>query len=188
MAIVRRSVEHPEIDQHDIQLLLWAIIARTKVEDLEPDLKMVAAQFLEPEMLAALNRSALDILPDAVMREILENVPDELRAIVEAEARLRHELTEPGGSFDDIEQIAVLSGLAPEGPGSRAVPLGRWSRHPDGYYVRYLPNGYSYTVVQVWVPEGAQAVGVEYDPATHIAVPGNTARQRLIQSARSHAD
>jgi hypothetical protein len=122
------------------------------------------------------------------MRELLEKVPDELRAIVEAEARLRHELTEPGGSFDDIEQIAVLAGLAPQGPGSQNVPLERWSKHPDGYYVRYLPNGYSYTVVQVWVPEGSPAVGKAFDPATHIAVPGNTARQRLIQSGRSHAD
>ena len=31
------------------------------------------------------------------------------------------------------------------------------------------------------------AVGKEYDPATHIAVPGNTARQRLIQSGRPQA-
>ena len=35
-----------------------------------------------------------------------------------------------------------------------------------------------------WVPQGSPAVGKEYDPAAHIAVPGNTARQRLIQSGR----
>ena len=33
--------------------------------------------------------------------------------------------------------------------------------------------------------QGSPAVGKEYDPATHIAVPGNTARQRLIQSGRA---
>jgi hypothetical protein len=55
-----------------------------------------------------------------------------------------------------------------------------------GYYVRYLPSGYSSTRVEIWVPQGSPAVGKEYDPATHIAVPGNTARQRLIQSGRAH--
>lgn len=185
MAILRGSVDQPEITQHDIQLLLWAIIARTKFEDLDPRLKAVAARFLDPQMLLALNRSALDILPDAVMQQLLAKMPNELRTIVEAEARLRRMLTQPGGSFADIERIAVLTGAAPLGPGSREVPSGRWSLHPDGYYVRYLPQGYSYTVVQIWVPEGSPAVGQEYDPAAHIAVPGNTARQRLIQSGRA---
>ena len=64
------------------------------------------------------------------------------------------------------------------------MPSGRWSLHPDGYYVRYIPSGYSSTRTEIWVPEGSPAVGKEYDPATHIAVPGNTSRQRLIQSAR----
>jgi len=50
----------------------------------------------------------------------------------------------------------------------------------------YLPQGYTNTVVQIWVPQGSPAVGKEYDPATHIAVPGNTARQRLIQSGRPY--
>ena len=72
------------------------------------------------------------------------------------------------------------------GEGSREVPSGRWSLHPDGYYVRYLPVSYTNTVTQIWVPQGSPAVGKEYDPATHIAVPGNTARQRLMQSGRPY--
>jgi hypothetical protein len=78
----------------------------------------------------------------------------------------------------------VLSGAAPRGEGSIEIPSGRWSMHPDGYYIRYIPSGYSSTRVEIWVPQGSPAVGKEYDPATHIAVPGNTARQRLIQSGR----
>jgi hypothetical protein len=68
------------------------------------------------------------------------------------------------------------------------VPSGRWSMHPDGYFVRYLPSGYSSTRVEIWVPQGSPAVGKEYDPAAHIAVPGNTARQRLIQSGRAQRE
>ena len=184
MTIVRNSVNHPEIHQHDIQVLLWAIIARAKFEDLDSSLKATAARLLTPRQLAALNRSALDALSGNSLTDALGGVPEPLRQIAQAEAQLREMLTTPGATFAEMERVAVLSGNAPLGPGSQDVPSGRWSLHPDGYYVRYLPQAYSSTRVEIWVPQGSPAVGKEYDPATHIAVPGNTARQRLIQSGR----
>jgi len=185
MTVVRNSVQHPEIQQHDIQSLLWAIIARAKFEDLQPQLKATASRLLTPRQLAGLNRSALDVLSGNALTDALGGVPEPLRQIAQAEAQLRQMLTTPGASFAEMERVAVLSGAAPLGEGSRDVPSGRWSLHPDGYYVRYLPSGYSSTRVEIWVPQGSPAVGKEYDPATHIAVPGNTARQRLIQSGRA---
>jgi hypothetical protein len=184
MTIVRNSVNRPEIAQSKIQQLLWAIIARAKFEDLSGDLKATASQLLTPRQLASLNRSALDVLHGNALTDALGGVPEPLRQIAQAEAELRQMLTTPGASFAEMERIAVLSGNAPLGPGSQDVPSGRWSLHPDGYYVRYIPSGYSTTQVELWVPQGSPAVGKEYDPATHIAVPGNTSRQRLIQSGR----
>ena len=184
MTIVRNSVNHPEIQQQNIQQLLWAIIARAKFEDLTSELKATASRLLTPRQLAALNRSALDVLHGNALTDALGGIPEPLRQVAEAEAQLRQMLTTPGATFAEMERVAVLSGNAPLGPGSQEVPSGRWSVHPDGYYVRYLPSGYSTTRVEIWVPQGSPAVGKEYDPATHIAVPGNTARQRLIQSGR----
>ena len=184
-SIVRNSVSHPEIKQQNIQALLWAILARAKFEDLSTEHKAVAAQLLTPRQLAGLNRGALDLLSEGL---IADNLPRGVRQALQAEADLRRMLSTPGTSYAELERAAVLAGLAPIGPGSREVPNGRWSRHPDGYFVRYLPKGYSTTVVEIWVPQDGGAVGKEYDPATHIAVPGNTARQRLIQSGRAYAD
>jgi hypothetical protein len=184
MTIVRNSVNHPEIHQHDIQVLLWAIIARAKFEDLQPEMKATASRLLTPRQLAALNRSALDALSGNALTDALGGVPEPLRQIAQAEAQLRQMLTTSGASFAEIERVAVLSGDAGLGAGSLSIPSGRWSIHPDGYYVRYIPSSYSSTRVEIWVPQGSPAVGKEYDPATHIAVPGNTARQRLIQSGR----
>jgi hypothetical protein len=186
MTIVRNSVNRPEIPQQKIQQLLWAIIARAKFEDLQGEIKAVASQLLTPRQLASLNRSALDVLSNSQLQGALGGVPAPLRQVLEAEAQLRQMLTTPGASFAEMERVAVLSGAAPRGEGSRDVPGGRWSLHPDGYYVRYIPGGYSSTRVEIWVPQGSPAVGKEYDPATHVAVPGNTARQRLIQSGRAH--
>ncbi|MBI1723780.1 MAG: hypothetical protein HYR48_07725 [Gemmatimonadetes bacterium] len=183
MSIVRNSVQHPGIHQHDIQLLLWAIIARAKFENLQPNLKAVAAQLLTPQQVLTLNRSAWELAGPA-LEQAMASLPEPAQQVLRAESQLRDMLTSASSSFEDMERVAVLAGVAPRGEGSRDVPSGRWSRHPDGYYMRYLPAGYSSTRVEVWVPEGSPAVGREFDPATHIAVPGNTARQRLIQSAR----
>lgn len=184
MTILRNSVSRPEIPQQRIQQLLWAIIARARFEDLSGELKVTAAQLLTPRQLALLNRSALDVLQGNALTDALGGVPEPLRQIAQAEARLRQMLTTPGASFAEMERVAVLAGAAPRGPGSQDVPSGRWSLHPDGYHVRYLPSGYSSTRVEIWVPQGSPAIGKEYDPATHIAVPGNTSRQRLVQSGR----
>lgn len=184
IAIVRGSVEHPDIDQHTIQALLWAVLARAKIEDLSGELQAAAARLLTPRQLAGLNRGVVDMLSSGL---IADNLPSEVRSVLQAEADLRRKLSSPGTSFRELEQVAVLAGMAPIGEGSIEVPSKRWSQHPDGYWVRYLPNGYSNTVVEIWVPEGSAGVGKEYDPATHIAVPGNTARQRLIQSGRAYA-
>jgi hypothetical protein len=186
VAIVRNSVQHPEIEQHRVQTLLWAIIARAKIEDMSREDQATAARLLTTNQVAHLNRGALDLVPGPALDAALNAMPPLVRQVYEAEASLRQMLTRPGTSFAELERVAVLSGVAPLGEGSRQVPSGRWSLHPDGYYVRYLPQGYSYTVTQVWVPQGSPAVGKEYDPALHIAVPGNTAKQRLIQSGRFH--
>ena len=188
MTILRNSVNHPEIHQHDVQTLLWAIIARAKFEDLSTEHKATASRLLTPQQLAALNRTALDLVPGPALDAAVNRMPPLVRQVFQAEAQLRQLMSTPGTSFQQLEAAAVLAGMAPLGEGSRQVPSGRWSLHPDGYYVRYIPQGYSYTVTQIWVPQGSPAVGKEYDPATHIAVPGNTARQRLVQSGRAHQE
>jgi len=183
ITIVRNSVQHPEIEQRTIQALLWAILSRAKLEDLPDAQRMAAAQLLTPRQLAGLNRGVLDMLSAG---PIADNLPSEVRSVLRAEADLRRMLTTPGTSYGELERVAVLAGMAPVGPGSIDVPSGRWSHHPDGYWVRYLPGSYTNTVVEVWVPAGAAGIGKEFDLATHIAVPGNTARQRLMQSGRAY--
>lgn len=187
-AILRNSVNHPEIPQRDIQVLLWSIIARAKFEDWSNPIRMTALRLVDEQMLLMANRTAIDFVPDAVLNEAMAGMPSLVRQIIEAENRLRYMVTETNATFDEMERVAVLAGMAPEGEGSRAVPEVRWSLHPDGYYVRYLPQGYSYTRTQIWVPEGSEGIGQTYDPSMHIAVPGNTSRQRLVQSGRFRTD
>jgi hypothetical protein len=184
MAVVRNSVQHPEIQQHDVQILLWGIVARAKFDDMQDNIKLVATKLLTPKQLVKMNGGAMGLVPQKIKSDAVSSLPPVARQAYEAEQQLRNLLTMPGTTYDQLERVAVLSGMAPMGEGSKQIPTGRWSLHPDGYYIRYIPSGYTTTIVQIWVPQGSPAVGKEYDPATHIAVPGNTARQRLIQSGR----
>src|SRR3954462_6484101 len=85
MTIVRNSVNHPEIHQHDIQVLLWAIIARAKFEDLTSELKATASRLLTPRQLAALNRSGLDAVPGSVQQAAINKAPSGVREVLNAE-------------------------------------------------------------------------------------------------------
>lgn len=183
-AIVRNSVNHPNLPQQDIQVLLWAIIARTKFADLQPKIKLVASTLLTPQELLGLEGGVMGVVPDAVLNKAIRALPQPVQQVMVAENKLRGMLTNASSSYADLERIAVLTGVAPMGPGSIPIPSGKWTRHPDGYYVRYIPSGYSSTRLEIWVPQASQAVGKIFDPSQHIAVPGNTSKQRLIQSAR----
>jgi hypothetical protein len=156
LSIARNSYMHPEIPQQQIQQLLWAIVARAKFEDLTPELKAVAARLLTPKQLATLNRSALDVISGGPLQQALGKAPPGVRNILEAEARLRQMLTTPGATFAEMERIAVLAGEPPPEREAAASPRAV-VKHPDGYYVRYMPQGYSYTVIQVWMPGGRMA-------------------------------
>ena len=182
VSIVRQSVRQSDIEQEDIQALLWAVVARAKFEDLAPQLKATASRLLTAREIASLNRNALDVLSGNALTDALGGVPEPLRLVAEADAKLRQMVTNPGLQYEDMEEVAFLAGPAPIGSGSRQVPEGRWSIHPDGYYIRFTPAGYKTMRIEIWVPPGSG--GKEFDPAKHIAVPGNTARQRLIASGR----
>ncbi|MBL8049384.1 MAG: hypothetical protein JNJ45_11955 [Chthonomonas sp.] len=182
--IVENSYSKPEVPQRSIQSLLWAMMARTKFSQLSRDLQATAAKLLTAKQISDLNGGALQFLSDELMAKGLVKEPPLVRQVMEAENRLRKTFENPASTFGDLEAIAVLNGEIGWGEGSRQAPRGRWNLHPEGFYVRYLPSGYSHTQVQVWVPEGAACIGKELNLGTQIAVPGNTARQRLLQSGR----
>ncbi len=188
ISILQNSVDRPEIDQRDIQLLLWAIVARARFENLDNRLKLVAAQLLTQRQLASLNRNALDVLNSRELASLTGGLPAPLRAIAQAESQLRSMLTSSGSSYDDFEAVAMLAGVVPLGEGSVDVPAIRWSLHPDGYWVRYRPNGYTNSLVEIFVEDGSEAVGKVYDPGKSVAVPGNTSRQRIAQSGRIYSN
>ena len=190
--VLRNSYAHPEIEQRKVQVLLWAIIARTKISDMSTENQLTAAKLLTPKEILELNGGALGLIPDNMKKQALEKTPEEVRAVFEAEAELRNKLTSIETKYEDLERIAVLTGKVTMGKDSRAVPSGRWSYNEDGYFIRFFPYGYSRDKIQISIPpkiaikkdskgriislsdgEG-NAIEVEYNDAGSIKVGGDS--------------
>lgn len=190
--VLHRAQTNPQIEQRQIQLLLWAILARTKVSDMSGDLLSTAKVLLTPEEIYQVNGGALGLVPSEVLDQAVRKAPPLLGSALEAEAKVRGLLSEGDATYEQIERAAVLAGEAPVGEGSREVPRGRWSYHPAGYFIRYMPHGYPQTVVWVYAPErftvetdgfgrvtslagpNGWRLGLDYGDATPAAVAGKT--------------
>lgn len=181
ISILKSAEKHADVTQHDVQILLWAIIARTKFANYAGPVKVTALKLLTTRELTQLEGGALGILPIDVVQKAKDQMPAGLQAVFEAENNIRQLVASGNYTYADMEKYAILAGMAPP---RTDVPRGIWTKHPDGYYVRYLPSGYSVTKVQVYVPKELLSNGTKliYDAAGDIACPANTGAQRLAQT------
>lgn len=169
--------QHPEIEQSKVQLLLWAIVAKTNFSKLSPDLQLVAAKLLNTSDLSALSNTIVDHLSGEAMSKLTNNLPEPAKTIVEIENKIRGMMYQANSSYSQIESLAMLSGVA---PANESFPNGVWSLHPDGYYIKYLPHSYSKTEVVIYVPH--KIGSIHYLPVGDVAVPASRGSQRLGQS------
>ncbi len=153
LSVLHGSFRHPDIPQQQIQSLIWAILARTKIPDMPTDLRDVARLLLTKKEISRLNGGAVGQIPPELYDKVFGDVPAPLRRVFEAEAELRSMFAQGVSEFDDLERVAVLAGDPPEREDGPETPSGRWSYHSDGYFVRYFPSGYSKTRVQLYLPE-----------------------------------
>ena len=149
--ILDRSEAFPAIPQEQIQSLLWAILSHSTFTSLPSDLRSVASQLLTPSQIATLQADVPGRLSAALRDQLMSRLPPFAQTLLEAETRLRDAFAS-AASYKDMADIAVLDGSPEPQPGDRDVEEGRWNLQ-EGLLVRYLPEGYSRTTIQVMVPE-----------------------------------
>jgi hypothetical protein len=181
-AILKSAETHPKVTQHDIQALLWAIIARTRLADYSTPIKLTATTLLSPADLLKLEGGALGVLPVSLMDKAKRQLPQALQDVFEAENNIRRLAASGSSTYEEMERYAIIAGIAPVI--DRDFPSGTWSLHPDGYYIRYIPAGYSVTKTQIYVPQEVitSTPDLIYNATVSIACPANTGSQRLIQT------
>lgn len=154
--ILDRAWQYPDIPQAHIQSLLWAILARARPSQLSPEPRRAAEQLLSVAEIASLEADARERVTGALLQRALDRMPPAAARLFEAEARLRDALT-TGASYAEQARLAVPDREPDPEQGDRDVPEGRWTML-DGFLVRFLPQHYTRTIIQVLVPEVSEAV------------------------------
>ena len=149
-SILRNAHAHPNIPRGDIQMLLWAILSRTSVNDMPPKLQAAARALLTAGEINAVNVNGLQVIDVADRTNLFRSVTGPIRQALEVESDLRYEFSKGNANYEEIEKIAVLAG-APQQK-RNAINRGQWSRHPGGYFIRYYPDSFSNMRMQVLVP------------------------------------
>jgi hypothetical protein len=202
--VLRGSVLHPEFSRENIQVLIWTIESPVKLNQYSAPQLQIARSLLSAKQLVKLQGGVLGLIPHAIIDKGISELGPEAQAAKNTAERMQSLLTSGTATFEEIERAAVLPPAKP----SASVPRGRWSLHPGGFYIRYLPNSYTQTRIEILVPNKqertqakaispltlvsfpasfapAQDAGdtVEYDPTSDVAVPADTNQQRLGMSA-----
>lgn len=152
--ILRNAAANPEIKQKQVQILLWGIIAKTKLSDMQPETQQLAGQLLTPAEVDELNGGGVGRIPMDILRKAIAKLPPDAQRVFRAEAEIRDLLTRRTAvPFEHLERVAVLRGTPAPPKGSRTVPAGRWCYHPSGFFLRYFPQGYWRTRVHLYSPE-----------------------------------
>lgn len=141
--ILLKSESYPNIAQHDIQLLIWGIEAGTKFSDYPVDFQSRVKPLLTSEDIAKLS---IDLTPAFNM------VPDELKDAANTYKDMRTRLVNPSSNYQDIENVAVKSGIPTIGPGSKTVNPGNWAYMSNGFYIRTFPVSYPETFIEIYRP------------------------------------
>lgn len=170
--ILRRSQNEPDLDQKNIQLLLWSVVSRSNFNTLSPRVQATGRRLLNPKQVfelqggyVALAKSVVSVLPSSTGATTIK------------------QLFEIGAqSYEAYEKLAVLN--TPPQPRNTNITRNQWYRQQEGFYVRYLPTGYQQTKIQVYVPKHAAAMDTTasallFDPVSLVVVAANSNAQRL---------
>jgi hypothetical protein len=155
--ILRGSAAHPNVPRGDIQMLLWAILSRTRVDDMPATLQAAARVLLPASEIRSVNASGFQVLDAASRVQLFRDVSGPLRQVLDIESDLRYQFSKGNANYEQIEKIAVLAG-APPAQNKNAITRGQWSRHPGGYYIRYYPDSFAEMRMQVLVPARVRVV------------------------------
>ena len=194
--IIQRYGQKPEIQQQNVQVLLWAIIAGADMKSLGVQYaNTLNSLFSIDEILKYKGIGAVEEKMEEAKDKLAAKLSPDLKRFIEGKSKIKT-MVQENRTFQEIEKVAILAGVAPVDM-IREVSKGRWSYHPDGYFVRYFPNGYQQTKVDIYVPfqdavqtdlkgkaiainnDVKQPKEVVFDPSGMVASPANRPSQRI---------
>jgi hypothetical protein len=175
--ILRNSLNRPDLEQRNIQLLLWSVVSGSDYNRLSSSVKASSRQLLSSKQVFALQGGVMGMVKTfaaAFPETGGNNSFNDMRKLFELGT----------SSYEAYERIAVLR--QPSVISHADYKKDQWNQLDGGYYVRYFPSSYQRIKIQVYVPSGSlDATGkiagnyLLFDPVTLMAIPANSNAQRL---------
>ncbi|RXK58861.1 hypothetical protein ESA94_15850 [Lacibacter luteus] len=175
--VLRTSLQKPELEQKNIQLLLWSVVSGSDYNKLSWPVQLTAQQLLTRKQIFQLKGGVA-----GVVKTVAQHLPD--ARITGAQVSMKRLFESGANTYESFERVAVLREKSVVH--NEAYKKEQWNKQAGGYYLRYFPNGYQQVKVQVYVPKGTlDSTGMQegnyllFDPVNQMAVPANSNAQRL---------
>lgn len=183
---LKYSELHPDVQQAWIQNFLGLTVFGKHLEEMPQPTQQAATKILPKETLALIHGASQakklgKILLSQIGRQVGASNPkaaQEINGAIDKEKKIDQ-------AVGITTTVGALKGnVASLGVAADSAPRGSWAEMPGGFYVRYLPEGYARTKVQVIVPEAAMEhvdpkAPLTFDPTQYLAVHVGTPAQRL---------
>jgi hypothetical protein len=173
-SVLVNSRDKKNIDQKNIQLLLWSVVSKSDFNRLSPAVQMDAMQLLSPKQIFELKGGVFGAIKTAAFSTGVLNASSDIRRLFETSVN----------SYETYENIAVRreqSRVTKQG-----VKYDQWYKQKENYYIRYFPESYKKVRIQVYVPDGLLDADnklnneyIVFDPTGQQAIPAFTNAQRL---------
>ncbi|MBC7851571.1 MAG: hypothetical protein H7Y31_17635 [Chitinophagaceae bacterium] len=173
-SVLLNSKERNDIDQKNIQLLLWSTVSGSDFNRLPRSVQLDASKLLTSKQLFELKGGVVGVIRTISSTTGILNANSDIKKLFETSIN----------SYEAFEKIAVRreqSQVIKKG-----VKADQWYKQKENYYVRYFPESYKKVKIQVYVPDGlldtdnkANNEYVVFDPTGQQAIPAFTNAQRL---------
>lgn len=173
-SVLLNSREKPDLDQKNIQLLLWSVVSGSDFNKLSHTVQADAMKLLTPKQVFTLKGGVAGVIKTVANSSKIFNANNGMQRLFETGIT----------SYESFERLAVLN--EPSQIRRTGVKYDQWYKQKENYYVRYFPVSYKKVRIQVYVPDGLMnAEGkvdgeyVVFDPTGQQAIPAFTNAQRL---------
>jgi hypothetical protein len=182
---------HPDVQQGYVQMLLGYTVLGTDLDKMPVFAQQAAAKLLPKKTLLLLHAETQKL---KLRKKILTTLGREIGASNgKAAQQIAGAVTKEQQIDKTFGVTSTLSAMKASGTAGAisadSAPRGSWAEMPGHFYVRYLPESYSKTKLQIIVPEAAfehvdPNAPLVFDPTQYLAVHVGTPAQRLGISLR----
>jgi hypothetical protein len=173
-SVLLNSREESQMDQRNIQLLLWSVVSGSNFNKLSHPVQADAMKLLTPKQVFELKGGIAGVIKTVSYSSGILNASKGMQRLFETGI----------SSYETFERLAVLKEQSKII--RKNVKYDQWYRQKENYYVRYFPVSYKKVRIQVYVPDSLMdaegKVSGEYlvfDPTGQQAIPAFTNAQRL---------